>query len=408
MNLIKLLALAWKALVRNKTRAILTMLGIIIGVAAVITMVSIGEGSKQSIRNQLSGMGSNMITIRSMSNSPVGGGARLGSTGLQTLRLEDVKSIQDQAKFVNNVSPSVTARGQAIYGSLNWPTQMQGVAPSYLDIRDWKVSAGISFTDDDVITSSKVCLLGQTVVDNIFAPGENPVGKVIRFGKIPMTAIGVLDKKGENTFGQDQDDIILAPYSTVQKRILAIVYLQNIYASALDEKSSDTATKELSAILRVNHKLKPGEEDDFAVRTQAELIATISSTSQLLTVLLTAIAGISLLVGGIGIMNIMYVSVTERTKEIGLRMAIGARGRDILMQFLVEAILISISGGIIGVALGISAASLVSLFLGWPTLVTQSSIILSFAVCAVTGVFFGYYPAQAASRLDPIDALRYE
>ena len=408
MNLLKLLALAWKALLRNKTRAILTMLGIIIGVAAVITMVSIGEGSKQSIRNQLSGMGSNMITIRSMSNSTVGGGARLGSTGLQTLRLEDVKSIQDQAKFVNNVSPSVTARGQAIYGSLNWPTQMQGVAPSYLDIRDWKVSAGISFTDDDVITSSKVCLLGQTVVDNIFAPGENPVGKVIRFGKIPMTAIGVLDKKGENTFGQDQDDIILAPYSTVQKRILAIVYLQNIYASALDEKSSDTATKELSAILRVNHKLKPGEEDDFAVRTQAELIATISSTSQLLTVLLTAIAGISLLVGGIGIMNIMYVSVTERTKEIGLRMAIGARGRDILMQFLVEAILISISGGIIGVALGISAASLVSLFLGWPTLVTQSSIILSFAVCAVTGVFFGYYPAQAASRLDPIDALRYE
>ena len=408
MNLIKLLELAGKALMRNKTRAFLTMLGIIIGVGAVITMVSIGEGSKQSIRSQLSGMGSNMITIRPFSNSTVGGGARLGTTGLQTLRLEDIKSIQQQAKFIIDVSPSVSSNAQAIYGSQNWPTQMQGVAPSYLNIREWKLSSGMPFTDDDVTISAKVCLLGQTVVDNIFSPGENPVGKVIRFGKIPFTVIGVLEKKGENTFGQDQDDVILAPYSTVMKRILAIVYIQNIYASAIDENSSDTATKELTAILRVNHKLKPNDDNDFTVRTQAELINTISSTSQLLTVLLTAIAGISLLVGGIGIMNIMYVSVTERTKEIGLRMAIGARGRDILLQFLVEAILISITGGIIGVVLGVTAAKLVTLFLGWPTLVSQSSIILSFAVCAITGVFFGYYPAQSASRLDPIEALRYE
>jgi putative ABC transport system permease protein len=408
MNLIKLLELAGKALLRNKTRAFLTMLGIIIGVGAVITMVSIGEGSKQSIRSQLSGMGSNMITIRPFSTSTVGGGARLGTTGLQTLRLEDVKSIEQQAKFVTDVSPSVSTNAQAIYGSENWPTQMQGVAPSYLNIREWKLSSGMIFTDDDVTISAKVCLLGQTVVDNIFAPGENPIGKVIRFGKIPFTVIGILEKKGENTFGQDQDDVILAPYSTVQKRILAIVYIQNIYASAIDENSSDTATKELTAILRVNHKLKPNDDNDFTVRTQAELISTISSTSQLLTVLLTAIAGISLLVGGIGIMNIMYVSVTERTKEIGLRMAIGARGRDILLQFLVEAILISITGGIIGVVLGVTAAKLVTVFLGWPTLVSESSIILSFAVCAVTGVFFGYYPAQSASRLDPIEALRYE
>ena len=408
MNLIKLLELAGKALMRNKTRAFLTMLGIIIGVGAVITMVSIGEGSKQSIRSQLSGMGSNMITIRPFSTSTVGGGARLGTTGLQTLRLEDVKSIEQQAKFVTDVSPSVSTNAQAIYGSENWPTQMQGVAPSYLNIREWKLSSGMIFTDDDVTISAKVCLLGQTVVDNIFAPGENPIGKVIRFGKIPFTVIGILEKKGENTFGQDQDDVILAPYSTVQKRILAIVYIQNIYASAIDENSSDTATKELTAILRVNHKLKPNDDNDFTVRTQAELISTISSTSQLLTVLLTAIAGISLLVGGIGIMNIMYVSVTERTKEIGLRMAIGARGRDILLQFLVEAILISITGGIIGVVLGVTAAKLVTVFLGWPTLVSESSIILSFAVCAVTGVFFGYYPAQSASRLDPIEALRYE
>ncbi len=408
MSIINLLALAWKALMRNKIRAFLTMLGIIIGVGAVITMVSIGEGSKQSIRSQLSSMGSNMITIRPFSNSTVGGGARLGSTGLQTLKVEDAVDIGKQSSFITNVSPAVSANGQAINASRNWPTSLQGVSPSYLDIRDWKLRAGIPFTDEDVQTADKVCLLGQTVAANIFNVGEDPVGKIIRFNKIPFKVIGVLDKKGENTFGQDQDDIILAPYTTVQKRILAIPYIQTIYASATDEKSSDTATKEVTAILRANHKLKPREDDDFTVRTQAELISTISSTSQLLTVLLTAIAGISLLVGGIGIMNIMYVSVTERTKEIGLRMAIGARGIDILMQFLTEAILISITGGVIGVVLGITAAKLVTVFLSWPTLVSEYSVVLSFVVCAVTGVFFGYYPAQKASRLDPIEALRYE
>lgn len=408
MNVINLLALAWKALLRNKLRAFLTMLGIIIGVAAVISMVSIGEGSKQSIRSQLSSMGSNMITIRPFSNSTVGGGARLGSSGLQTLKVEDVTSIQTQASFITNVSPAVSANGQAINASLNWPTSLQGVSPAYLDIRAWKLRSGISFTDDDVNRADKVCLLGQTVVANIFTGGEDPVGKVIRFNKIPIKVIGILEKKGENTFGQDQDDIILAPYTTVQKRILSIPYIQTIYASAVDEKSSDTATKQVTAILRANHKLKYKDDDDFTVRTQAELISTISSTSQLLTVLLTAIAGISLLVGGIGIMNIMYVSVTERTKEIGLRMAIGARGIDILLQFLTEAILISLTGGVLGVVLGITSAKLVTVFLSWPTLVTQSSVILSFVVCAVTGVFFGYYPAQKASRLDPIEALRYE
>ena len=408
MNVFKLLGLAWKALLRNKIRTSLTMLGIIIGVGAVITMVSIGEGSKQSIRTQLSGMGSNMITIRAHSNSTVGGGANLGSTGLQTLKVEDAVSIQNGTDYITNVSPAVSTRGQAINASLNWPTTLQGVSPAYLDIRDWKLQSGISFTEEDVKASGKVCLLGQTVRDNIFTGGENPVGTIIRFNKIPFTVIGVLEKKGENTFGQDQDDIILAPYTTVQKRMLAINYIQNIYASAIDEKSSDAATKEVTAILRANHNLKNSEEDDFTVRTQAELISTMSSTSQLLTVLLTAIAAISLLVGGIGIMNIMYVSVTERTREIGLRMAIGARGIDILLQFLTEAILISVTGGIIGVVLGISAAKLVTLFLSWPTLVSQSSVILSFAICSVTGVFFGYYPAQKASRLDPIEALHYE
>lgn len=408
MNIFKLLGLAWKALLRNKIRTSLTMLGIIIGVGAVITMVSIGEGSKQSIRSQLSGMGSNMITIRPFSNSTVGGGARLGTSGLQTLKIEDVNSIQKQATYITNVSPAVSTRGQAINASLNWPTTLQGVSPSYLDIRDWKLQSGINFDEDDVTSYGKVCLLGQTVVTNIFTEGENPIGKIIRFNKIPFKVIGVLEMKGENTFGQDQDDIILAPYTTVQKRILAINYVQNIYASAIDEKSSDAATKEITDILRANHNLKSGDEDDFNVRTQEELISTMSSTSQLLTVLLTAIAAISLLVGGIGIMNIMYVSVTERTREIGLRMAIGARGIDILMQFLTEAVLISITGGVIGVVLGITSAKLVTLFLSWPTLVSESSVILSFVICSVTGVFFGFYPAQKASRLDPIEALRYE
>ena len=408
MKPLSLLRIAWRALLRNKFRAFLTMLGIIIGVGAVITMVAIGEGSKQSIRDQLSGMGSNMVTVRPFSNTTVGGGARLGSTGLQTLKLEDASAIQKQAQFITAISPAVSANGQAINGALNWPTSIQGVSPAYLSIRDWKLNDGSSFTESDVNSAAKVCLIGQTVVKNIFSAGEDPIGKVIRFNKIPIKIIGVLEEKGENTFGQDQDDVILAPYTTVQKRMLAIDYVQTIYASARDEQSSAAATNEISDILRKQHKLKNGDEDDFSVRTQAELISTISSTSQLLTVLLAAIAGISLIVGGIGIMNIMYVSVTERTKEIGLRMSIGARGIDILLQFLFEAILISITGGLIGVTLGITASRLVNVFLSWPTLVTESSIVLSFLICSITGVFFGYYPAQKASRLGPIEALRYE
>ncbi|MBN8789948.1 MAG: ABC transporter permease [Terrimonas sp.] len=409
MNVFNLFRIAWKALVRNKLRAFLTMLGIIIGVASVITMVAIGEGSKQSIRDQLSGMGSNMINIRPSSNVTVGGGARLGASSLQTLKVEDVDAIKEKVNFITAVSPGLQASGQVINGALNWPTTIQGVSPDYLPvIREWKIKDGLNFTEEDVRTMAKVCVIGQTIVDNIFTNGQNPIGQTIRFGKIPLKVIGVLAEKGENTFGQDQDDIIIAPYTTVQKRILAVPYVQTIYASAVNEQSSDTATQEITAVLRKQHKLKASDEDDFSIRTQAELISTISSTSELLTVLLAAIAGISLVVGGIGIMNIMYVSVTERTKEIGLRMSIGARGIDILLQFLVEAILISITGGIIGVALGIGAAELVNVFMQWPILISESSIILSFMVCAVTGVFFGYYPAQKAARLDPIEALRYE
>jgi ABC-type antimicrobial peptide transport system, permease component len=408
MKLFNLIRIALKALQRNKLRAFLTMLGIIIGVAAVIAMVAIGQGSKKSIQDQLSSMGSNMLTIRPSSNQTVGGGARLESSSLQSLTVEDIKAIQNQATYVSAVSPAVQGRGQVINGSLNWPTSIHGVSPDYLTIRNWTVKDGIGFTVQHVNAADKVCLVGQTIVDNIFGSGEDPVGKIIRFNKIPFKIIGVLNEKGENAFGQDQDDIILAPYTTVQKRILAIPYIQTIYASAKDENSSELATAEVTDILRTSHKLRAGMDDDFTVRTQAELINTFSSTSQLLTVLLTAIAGISLVIGGIGIMNIMYVSVTERTKEIGLRMSIGARGVDILLQFLIEAILISITGGIIGVVLGITASRLVTLFLSWPTLVSESSIILSFMVCAITGVFFGYYPALKASRLDPIEALRYE
>ncbi len=406
MKLINLLRIAWRAIKRNKMRSFLTMLGIIIGVAAVIAMIAIGQGSRQSIQSQITGMGSNMITIRPTSN--VMGGARLDVANVQALQEPDIIALQKQPEYINAVSPSLSTRGQVINGPYNWSTSIQGVFPEYLFIRSWPLQDGVPFTSQDVKSASKVCLVGQTIITNLFPDGEDVLGKNIRFKNIPFKIIGVLSKKGENTFGQDQDDVILTPVTTVQKRILATTYYQTIFASAIDEGSTDKAAAEIQQVLRTSHKLQKGTDDDFTVRTQAELIRTFTSTSQILTILLAVIAGISLVVGGIGIMNIMYVSVTERTKEIGLRMSIGARGMDILMQFLIEAILISITGGLIGVGLGITATKLVTIFLQWPTLVTQSSVILSFLVCFVTGVFFGYYPALKASRLDPIEALRYE
>lgn len=409
MNIINLLRIALKALQRNKLRAFLTMLGIIIGVAAVITMMSIGQGSKQSIRTSLSAMGTNMITIMPYSDQPgPAGGVRLGSSSIQSLTAADLSKLSKEVEDATAFSPAVNASGQSIKGALNWPTSIHGVAPSYLDIRKLDIKEGISFTDEDVRTSAKVCLLGQTVVTNLFGADADPVGQIIRFNKIPFQVIGVLSPKGQNTFGQDQDDIILAPYTTVMKRLLATTYFQQIYASARSEEVSDLATEEISKVLRQSHRLRADQDDDFTVRTQAELIKTLSSTSGMLTVLLTAVAGISLMIGGIGIMNIMYVSVTERTREIGLRMSIGARGIDILSQFLIEAVLISVTGGIIGVLLGVSASLLISSLLHWPTIISESSIILSFLVCAFTGVFFGYYPARKAAQLDPIEALRYE
>jgi len=406
MKIINLIRLAIRALQRNKLRALLTMLGIIIGVASVITMMSIGEGSKQSINASLSSMGSNMITIMPFSNEP--GGARMMGSSLKTLTIKDVDALKRNAAHIAQISPLANSSGQAINGASNWPTSIQGVSPEYLEIRKLSVQDGIVFSEQDVKTSAKVCLLGKTVVDNLFPNGEDPLGKIIRFGKIPFQVIGVLVPKGQSNFGQDQDDIIIAPYTTVQKRVLSSIYFNQIYASATTEAASDEAVEEVNTTLRETHRLRADEENDFQVRTQAELMTMLNTTSSMMTALLTAVASISLVIGGIGIMNIMYVSVTERTREIGLRMSIGARGIDILLQFLIEAIMISITGGVIGVIIGISAALIIPATLNWPTIISEFSIVISFLVCAVTGIFFGYYPAVKASRLDPIEALRYE
>lgn len=406
MNYKNLVRIALRALNNNKFRGFLTMLGIIIGVASVIAMLAIGQGSKRSIRAQISEMGSNMIMIHPKFDRS--GGVRLSASDMQSLKLSDYRAILNETTWVAAVSPSVNASGQAIYGANNTPTTVYGVSPEYLDIRKYEVGQGEMFTDNDIRTAAKVCIVGQSVVDELFTNGENPLGKTIRFDKIPLRIVGVLTPKGYNSMGQDQDDLILAPYTTVQKRMLAITYLQGIFCSALSEELTDQAVQELTDILRRTHKITDTAEDDFEIRSQEELSTMLSSTTEMMTVLLACIAGISLLVGGIGIMNIMYVSVTERTREIGLRMSIGAKGRHILFQFLIEAVIISVLGGVIGVLLGIGASAAIKYLAGWPVYVQAYSVILSFAVCTVTGIFFGWYPAQKASRLDPIEAIRYE
>jgi len=403
LNLIKI---ALKAIVLNKMRTLLTMLGIIIGVASVIAMLAIGEGSKQSIRDEISSMGSNMINIRPGSDSR--GGVRMNPNEMQSLKLEDYEALKKKTGLLSYVTPQVSGSGQAINGSNNWPTSIYGVNPEYLNIKIWELTDGSMFTNAEVRSAAKVAVVGQTVVENLFTAGEDPIGKMIRFNSIPFKIIGVLAEKGESNFGQDQDDVILAPYTTVQKRILAIDYIQSIVASAVSEEDAQSAVEEISAILREQHNIASNNNDDFNVFSMDELISTFSSTSEMLTVLLVAIASISLLIGGIGIMNIMYVSVKERTREIGLRMSVGAKGADILLQFLIEAVLISVTGGLIGVLLGFTVTFLIQGVLGWPTIITTYSVMVSFLVCAVTGIFFGWYPARKASALDPITALRYE
>ena len=406
MNFANLFKIAVKALSNNKLRGFLTMLGIIIGVASVITMLAIGQGSKRSIQAEISEMGSNMIMIHPGGDRR--GGVQLSADDMESLKLKDLEDIQNKTRFVTYVSPAVNSAGQAVYGANNTPTTVYGVNLDYLEIRRYKVEDGDTFSDQDIRTAAKVCLVGKTVVDELFPGGENPVGKVIRFGAIPFRIVGVLESKGYNSMGMDQDDLIIAPYTTVQKRILAITHLQEIVCSALTESYTDQAVEEIGAILRENHRLKEGDDDDFSIRSQQELSSMLTSTTDMMTVLLAAVAGISLLVGGIGIMNIMYVSVTERTREIGLRMSIGAKGIDILAQFLIESILISVTGGLIGVLLGVGAAVVVNIVAAFPIYIQPWSVFLSFAVCTLTGVFFGWYPAQKAAMLDPIEALRYE
>jgi putative ABC transport system permease protein len=406
MNIKNLFKIAMNALLRNKFRAFLTMLGIIIGVASVIAMLGIGEGSKDSIQSQIAGMGLNLVTV--VPGSQQRGGVQFGASTMQSLKETDVDAILAECPAVLAATPEVRGNGQVVFGPANWPTSLYGENESYPQIRERSAVSGRMFTEREISGAAKVCLLGQTVIKNLFGEGADPVGQVIRFKKVPFLVIGVLDTKGLNTFGQDQDDLILAPYTTVQKRVQAITWVNSIYTSAVDAGSTDVAAKQITETLRRHHKIKASDQDDFTIRNQAELLSTFSSVSNILTVLLGAIAGISLLVGGIGIMNIMYVSVTERTREIGLRMAIGGKGRDILMQFLAESMLLSITGGLIGILVGVAASKIIGSTMSWPVVVLPGSEILSFAVCTVIGIFFGWYPAKKAASLDPIDALRYE
>ena len=406
MNITNLFKIALRALSNNKLRTFLTALGIIIGVASVIIMLAIGQGSKKSIQGQIAEMGSNMIMVHP--GEEMKGGVKQDKSSMETLKLNDYENIIAQTKYVATVSPEVSSSGQFIYSNNNYKASIQGVSQEYLNIRQLQVESGEMFSKQDIKSNTKVCVIGKTIVKNLFPNGQDPVGKIIRFNKIPFRVIGVLKAKGYNSMGDDQDEIVLAPYSTVMKRILAQTYLGSIFCSALTENLTDKAVDEISTILRQDHKIKQNETDDFNVRSQEELSTMMSSTTNLMTILLACVAGISLAVGGIGIMNIMYVSVTERTREIGLRMSVGARGVDILSKFLIEAIMISLVGGIIGIIIGIGGSYIVNILAKWPIYIQPWSVFLSFGVCSFTGVFFGWYPAKKAANLNPIDALRYE
>lgn len=411
MNYQNLFKIAIRAIAANKMRSFLTALGIIIGIAAVITMLAIGQGSKASIKANIAEMGSNMIMISP--GADMRGGVRQDASAMETLKQTDYQAIKDECNYISAISPTVNSSGQWINGNNNTQSSIYGVNQDYLNIRQLKVADGEMFTDNDIKAAAKVCILGQTVVDYLFPDGSDPVGKVVRFNSIPFRVVGVLQKKGYNSMGMDQDDLVLAPYTTVMKRIMAQTYLGGIVCSAITEEASQPAQDQITEILRRNHKLKDAtdtsdaDEDDFNIRSQEEISSMMNSTMSTITILLGSVAGISLLVGGIGIMNIMYVSVTERTREIGLRMSVGARGVDILNQFLIEAILLSVTGGIIGVLLGVSLSVSLQQFFHVATQIEPWSIIMSFAVCTFTGVFFGWYPAKKAAQLDPIEAIRY-
>lgn len=407
MNFINLIKVAVRAIANNKFRSFLSMLGIIIGVAAVIVMMAIGQGSKESIRQNLSQMGTNIIMIRPGADKGMGG-VRQDPSSMQTLKEEDYKRIKKEAKYVTYVSPEVTSSGQCINGNNNTSTTMYGESVEYLDIKQWEVTSGSVFTDDDIRKSAKVCVVGKTVVDELFGEGVDPVGKTVRFKSIPFRVIGVLKSKGYNSFGMDQDNLIIAPYTTVMKRLTAQTYLSSINCSAITEDMTEDAIDELTTILREQHKIKEEDESDFTIRSQQEMMETMSSTMDTVTLILVVAAAFSLLVAGIGIMNIMLVSVTERTKEIGLRMSVGARGIDISNQFLIESIIISVTGGALGIALGTLLSTLARVLFMLPTTVPLWAVVVSFIVCTIIGIGFGYFPARKAARMDPIEAIRYE
>ena len=398
---------AIKAIANNKFRSFLSMLGIIIGVAAVIVMMAIGQGSKESIRQNISQMGSNIIMIRPGADRGPGG-VRQDPSAMQTLKPDDYEKIKEETKYCTYVSPEVTSAGQIINGNNNSSTTMYGESTEYFDIKQWEISNGSAFTDEDIKKAAKVCVIGKTVADELFPSGQDPIGKMVRFKSIPFRVIGVLKSKGYNSFGMDQDNLCITPYTTVMKRLTAQTWFSSINCSAITEEMTDDAIKELTAILREQHKIKEGGEDDFTIRSQQEIMETMSSTMDTVTLILVVAAAFSLLVAGIGIMNIMLVSVTERTKEIGLRMSVGARGIDISNQFLIESIIISVTGGILGIGLGTLLSTGANLLFGLPTSIPMWSIVVSFIVCTIIGIGFGYFPAQKAARLDPIEAIRYE
>ena len=408
MSITNLFKIAFRAIANNKFRSFLSMLGIIIGVAAVIVMMAIGQGSKESIRKNISQMGTNVIMIRP--GADMMGGVRQDPSSMQTLKKADYESFIKDKKYVTYVSPEVNASGQAIYGANNTNTTIYGESLDYLDIKQWEISQGVAFTDEDVKKNAKVCLVGKTIVDELFPDGSDPVGKTIRFKSIPFRICGVLKSKGYNNWGMDQDNVIIAPYTTVMKRIAAQTFFSSFTCSAISEEMTDEAIDELTQKLRENHKINDtsGDSDDFTIRSQQEMMETMSSTMDTVTIILVVAAAFSLLVAGIGIMNIMLVSVTERTKEIGLRMSVGARGIDISNQFLIESVIISLTGGIIGIILGEIISALATMIFHLPTSVPGWSITVSFIVCTIIGVGFGYFPARKAARMDPIEAIRYE
>jgi putative ABC transport system permease protein len=405
MKILNILISAFRALQRNKMRSFLTMLGIIIGVAAVIAMLAIGQGAQYSVEQQISSLGTNVLIVYPGSQNT--GGIKGGAGTTTTLTEDDCIAIQRECPAVGLISPGTRAGGQIIAGNMNWATGIEGTGPDYLEIRKWGIEYGDFYTDADIKAASKVCVLGKTVADALF-PDGSPVGQTIRIRNVPCKVLGVLTKKGQNAMGQDQDDVVLAPWTTVKRRLTWFPYLRQILVSATSPSNIPVAQTQITELLRMRHKIAPYDADDFSIRNQADLANAATATTQILTILLASIASVSLLVGGIGIMNIMLVSVTERTREIGIRMSVGARSRDILTQFLIEALVLSLLGGITGILLGVGGSGAISSLAKWPTIITFFSILLSFGFSIAIGIFFGFYPARKAAMLNPIDALRYE